>query len=111
VRQRRQKYGIASYEEQLQQAIWTPDAVALLGTDHDRTIADLLKVSVASVKAERKRRGIEAYGKKPVIEWTPDKDSQLGTVSDRELAELWNVSVTTVRNRRVLLEIEAYSDT
>ena len=55
--------------------IFTPEEIALLGTNSDRMIAVKLKVTTAIVSFERRSRGIPKYGAKEKPQKTTNRQA------------------------------------
>lgn len=88
---------------------WTGEALALLGTMPDATLAARLGVHPSAVFFARYRRGIPAYAPRPTLMLSPEQIAQLGTRSDAQLAAQWHVAVSTVRKKRIALGIPIHS--
>lgn len=89
--------------------LWTPRAIARLGTRPDLVVARKIGVSKSLVSKERLRRGIACYWPiRPRIEWSEEMVAVLGTDSDAEVARMLGLPVHAVNYRRRMLGIEPY---
>ncbi|MGP0171251.1 hypothetical protein ACSVIJ_05135 [Pseudomonas sp. NCHU5208] len=95
-----------------QRFTWTAEALALLGTVTDRTVAqrfDILRTSVANKRVEL---GIPAFVSQQRPDkchvWKPAELKQLGTKSDTDLAAELGLGITAVRNKRMSLGIQTF---
>ncbi len=86
---------------------WTPEVIARLGVDNDKTIARSLRLSPSAVAQKRRRLGIprSPASRLNARRWSPDEDALLGTMSDRELGQALGASTDTVKRRRLALGI------
>ncbi len=88
---------------------WTPERDALLGTDHDKVIGQLLGISHTSIRVRRNILNIAPYVKIPSArEWSVDQDALLGTAPDSKLAAQWGIPSKAVRSRRMQKNIPEY---
>ena len=79
---------------------WTSEMVALLGTDYDYVIANILKVPVSRVQRERRKRGIKPFlfnsANPAKIMWNDKvkfiKEGLLNLKSVQEIAEELKIS-------------------
>jgi hypothetical protein len=87
-----------------------PERLArLLGKVPDIDLARRAKLSFATVRNERRRRGIAPFKPlRPPIEWTAEMLALLGQASDVEVAVELGVSKTTVGCKRRWLGISAF---
>jgi hypothetical protein len=90
---------------------WTQALSELLGRIPDAELARRAGVSAATVGAERRRRGIEAFGRAPgpAVGWTSDMIALLGTASDANVAARLSVAPHTVSKKRRLLRIPPFA--
>lgn len=79
---------------------WNQDALALLGTDSDMTIAIKLGVSHSTVMKKRKELGIPACHKAANTIWTPEMDSLVATGTDADVAQQLGLTEYQVMYRR-----------
>lgn len=89
--------------------VWTPEAIALLGTMSDTDVAMKLRIHKAKVKAKRKQLEIPACELRPysrTITWTDEMDALLGVLSDCEIARRYQIATGSVWKRRVRLGIQ-----
>jgi hypothetical protein len=88
---------------------WTPELVALLGKHPDRVVAERAGIAEATVAAERRRRGIEAFEpKRGPFDWTAERIAALGTDTDVNVAARLEACVSTVVRKRLILGIPAF---
>ena len=81
---------------------WTPDMLALLGTDKDAALAERWGTSAKTVSLKRNALGIAAFGH---VLWTDVMLALLGTEVDAELAAQWGISKASVVAKRGALGI------
>ena len=81
---------------------WTPDMLALLGTDKDAVLAECWGTSAKTVSLKRNALGIAAFGH---VLWTDVMLALLGTEVDAELAAQWGISKASVVAKRQELGI------
>jgi hypothetical protein len=79
-------------------SVWTPAALARLGTVPDAELARELGVGAAYVAQRRQRLGLLRHRR-----WTPQEERQLGIAPNRHLAERLGRSLGAVELRRRLL--------
>jgi hypothetical protein len=80
---------------------WTPDRIALLGTDFDPVIAKRLGITKHKVYLQRRRLGI-----KPLeipCKWGETELALLRSHTDQEVAKMTGRSVTEVAAKRLSL--------
>jgi len=90
---------------------WTSEIDALLGTDTDIAVSELVDIPHASIIWRRRKLGIPSFG--PTghpLEWSSEVDALLGESSDRRIAAILGISDQTVRNRRHELGISSYRE-
>jgi hypothetical protein len=93
VRKKRRELNIKSPNPSA--AVWTPAMLARLGTAPDGALAKEWGLTDATVRWQRRRRGIAAYGNRPKYLWTDETLKLLGTMSDRKVAE--KLGITWIR--------------
>lgn len=87
---------------------WTPEELALLGTDTDRKIAAMLDAPEGSVKRQRKELGIPSFKvSKPAPDFSV-ADTLFGRVSDAGVVRITGLSYHLVNQRRRQLGIAAF---
>ena len=111
--------------------VWTPEAIAKLGTMPDAQLAAELGITSKGVAIYRARHGVQRYSPpvdKPAVRpadfgtrvakiaveagrslWTDERVALLGTMPDRLLAEQLDVSKEAVRSARATRKIPPYS--
>jgi len=88
---------------------WTPRLARLLGKQPDHVVAARAGVSVATVAAERKRRGIQVLSRRrPHVQWTEEMIAHLGTAPDRVVASELGLDGSSVTRKRRLLGIAPF---
>lgn len=88
---------------------WTPALLRLLGRMPDVDVASRARVNPATVRLERRRRGIGVFdGRRGVIEWTEPMLSLLGTDTDANVAAELGIHPASVSWRRRRLHIPAF---
>src|SRR5205085_2650098 len=89
---------------------WTPDQVALLGTDHDEAIAKKLGRSRSAVTTQRTSRKIPAYSGWPGggPGWTDEEIALLGTAADAAVAKQVGRTPGAVAQKRAVLGVPAF---
>jgi len=83
---------------------WTDEEIALLGTDTDPKIANIIGVQPHTVFEQRRRLGIPRI----VRRWTEAECKLLGTDSDEDVARKLGRSECSVARRRVQLGIPIF---
>jgi hypothetical protein len=84
--------------------VWTPENVALLGTDTDRAISEKLSVPLHKVMAKRQSSNIDSYNKSAKRKvWTPEMDNVVLQLPVSQAAIQLDMTVTTVNRRRKAL--------
>jgi hypothetical protein len=81
--------------------VWTDEENALIGTQSDAAIANLLNVTEAVVYNQRRRLGIA----RDVQRWTDSEIRLLGSASDGEVGRRLGKSEGAVRRKRLQLKI------
>lgn len=109
---KRRVLGIAPYVEPVQKEppgfTWTTEAVALLGTQSDRRVAQLLGISATSVHNKRRLLGIPSYHPPHKrITWTAEMIGLLGTRTDVDCARRFRMTKDSVKLKRDELGIPA----
>jgi hypothetical protein len=127
VRERRLKMGIPpakpmSKKGKGYKSNWRDEIVSRLGQEPDKSIAESIDMTRASVSKYRQELGIKAYPKNPpysypkeavphnkvnVPQWVIDK---LGTMADSDLAKLSGITHRIIWTRRQELGIPSYSE-
>lgn len=102
---KRRLLGIAPHVEPMQKEqpgfAWTPETVALLGTQSERQIAKRLGISAASVHNKRRELGIRSYRPpQERITWTAEMLALLGAVPDRVIARRFQMTNESVKHKR-----------
>jgi transposase-like protein len=87
---------------------WTPEQLALLGTDHDEAIARRIGRSRSAVTTQRVQRGIPAFsgwtgGGRA---WTAEEVALVGTLPDREVADRIGRTLKAVQNKRASMRLQ-----
>jgi hypothetical protein len=82
---------------------WTPEEVALLGTDIDRVIAGKIGRTRLAVQQKRWNSCMPAYCPPPT--WTSDEIDMLGKYPDSEVSEKTGHSINAVMLKRRKLKI------
>lgn len=84
---------------------WTPEELAMLGTDADPAIAARLGVSLRTVFLKRSGLGIPPATVHPPrprdTRWTADMLALLGTMTDAAVARALNITARVVQRQRV----------
>lgn len=88
---------------------WTTEEEALLGSDFDTVIADLLEVNKDQVTYRRNRLGIDPYRRGTRIQWTQQMLDNLGEISDGDFAEYFEICKMSVYIKRILLSIPTFN--
>jgi hypothetical protein len=93
---------------------WTPERIALLGTEIDKVIAVQLGITVSRVFRKREGLGITAKtfavnGKPSDYEWTPGKLALLGKSSDKVISKMIDAPLTVVKRKRQELKIPQFN--
>lgn len=90
---------------------WAAENMAKLGTAGDYLLAEIFRVPIAEVRAQREARDIPKYDGRlgHQHEWTPEDLELLGTMTDAALATQLNTSFLQVEAKRNQLEIPAYA--
>jgi hypothetical protein len=93
---------------------WTPERIALLGTEIDKVIAVQLGITVSRVFRKREGLGITAKtfavnGKPSDYEWTPGKLALLGKSSDKVISKMIEAPLTVVKRKRQELKISQFN--
>jgi len=83
---------------------WTDEEIALLGTDTDRAIANVLGLPINVVKNKRDRLGISLLAQR----WKEHEIVLLGTASDSELARKLGKSSSAIWRKREQLGIPTF---
>jgi hypothetical protein len=88
---------------------WAAEHLALLGTDHDKVIAQRIGRTRSAVKAKRQHLGIAVYsgwpGHGPA--WTAEEIARLGTDTDAAVARVIGRTTNAVAQKRMKLEVPA----
>ena len=88
---------------------WAAEHLALLGTDHDKVIAQKIGRTRSAVKAKRQHLGIPVYsgwpGHGPA--WTAAEIARLGTDSDAAVARAIGRTTNAVTQKRKKLKVPA----
>lgn len=87
---------------------WTPEAIALLGTDTDKNIAEKLNCNWETVYQRRRELGIESFVKSRAHAKWDEITPLLGTMPDDEVARKFNVGLQSVRLHRLRNGIPNY---
>lgn len=93
---------------------WTPERIALLGTEIDKVIAVQLGITVSRVFRKREGLGITAKtfavnGRPSDYEWTPGKLALLGKSSDKVISNMIDAPLIVVRRKRQELKIPQFN--
>lgn len=90
---------------------WTPEQVAMLGTDTDIKVAEKIGKSRATVVKARQARGIPPFSThlQPKFVWTAEAVAMLGKMRDSALAKLLKVTPSNVAAARRTRSIPRYS--
>lgn len=88
---------------------WTAEEDALLGTDYDTVIADLVGINKDQVTYRRNRLGIDPYRRGTRIQWTQQMLDNLGEISDGDFAEYFEICKLSVYIKRILLSIPTFN--
>jgi hypothetical protein len=90
---------------------WAGENVAKLGTAADYLLAEIFRVPIAEVRAQREVRGIPKYdgGLGSKRAWTPGDLELLGAMTDAAVAAKLGMSVLQVEAKRNHLKISAYA--
>jgi len=83
---------------------WTDEEIALLGTDTDRAIANVLGLPINVVKNKRDRLGISRLSQS----WKEHEIVLLGTAPDSQLARKLGKSSSAIRRKREQLGIPTF---
>jgi len=87
---------------------WTPEALALLGTDIDKNVAAKIGCNLHTIHQKRRELGIPSFnphrGKTNWDEIIP----HLGTMPDDEIARKFSVGIQNVRLHRLRAGIPSY---
>ncbi len=83
---------------------WTEKELALIGTDSDRVVAEVLGLPVNVVKSKRDRLGISLLAQR----WSEEQIALLGTAPDRQLAPTLRKSPSAIQRQREKLGIPAF---
>ena len=96
----------------LERGGWTPDELALLGTDHDKVIAEKLGRTLSAVMSKRVQRKIPAFSGWPgsAPGWTDDEVKLLGTDTDEAVAAKIGRTPSAVAQKRAALTIPTFRD-
>ena len=86
---------------------WTPESIALLGSDTDSQIADMLGISIYCVARKRSSLGIPSYVERnwKRIQWTKRMLAMLGKMQDSQVAAHLRIDANTVMRKRRSLNI------
>jgi hypothetical protein len=88
---------------------WAAEQLALLGTDHDKLIAQKIGRTRSAVKAQRQRLDIPVYsgwpGHGPA--WTAEEIARLGTDTDAAVARTIGRTTNAVAQKRMKLKVPA----
>ena len=91
---------------------WTPEELALLGTDHDEAIAKKVGRTRSAVTSQRTLLKIPAFsgwaGGAPG--WTPEELALLGTDTDEAVAEKIGRTRSAVSQKRAVMKVPAFRD-
>jgi hypothetical protein len=89
-----------------------PDEVALLGTDHDKFVAQKLGRTRSAVTLQRTLQKIRAFSGSPEggRAWTNEELALLGTDTDQAVAERIVRTRTAVAQKRAALKVPAFRD-
>jgi hypothetical protein len=89
---------------------WAAEQVALLGTDHDKVIAQKLGRTVAAVTSQRTLRKIPAFSGNPGggPAWTAEELALLGTGTDEAVAEKIGRTTGAVAQKRAALAVPRF---
>ena len=89
--------------------VWTPDAIALLGTTPDQAIADQFSLTYKQVYQKRTELGIQAHQfRRKNFGWSPEQLALLGTAMDSVLAKQFDVPARVVSTKRRKLNIPPF---
>lgn len=90
---------------------WSDELVELLGKVTDTRVAELAGVSLTTVRAERRRRGIPSFDRRrPAFTWTPESVAMLGRDTDANVAAELDVHPCTVARERRIRGIPSFTD-
>jgi len=92
-------YGLPSHRK------WSDEQIALLGTDSDRAIAQVLGLTTNVVKYQRERLGISRISRR----WSDEALALLGRVPDSELARKLGKSASAIWRKREQLGIPPFA--
>lgn len=87
--------------------IWTPDAIAKLGTISDSMLAAILRVNSFEVRARREALGVprRVLRHPHTREWTADELALIGSMTDTDIAKKLGISRAQVEVRRKTMGI------
>lgn len=85
---------------------WSEEHLALLGTDYDKNIAQILNCDTTVVTRKRQDLEIPAF---KITKWNPEWNSLLGKLSDRQLSKDLKVSRSVIAKKRQSLGIPPLS--
>lgn len=114
VMKERRRRGIAPFQPTSEPVEWTEDMIALLGTETDADVAELLGIGESSVRLKRRLLHIEAFGDtahgRAKVTWTQEHLDLLGRVPDAVLAARMGISGSTVWMKRHLAGIPPFRE-
>jgi hypothetical protein len=110
VAKERRRRGIPPCQRKRPAIEWTPEMVAVLGTDSDPNVGAMLRIPPWSVRRKRTLLGIPPYtpppaGANPGHDWSPREIALLGTMPDQKLADRLGIGVGAVAHKRQVLHI------
>ena len=87
---------------------WPADQLALLGTDSDKRVAELLGRPIGTVVSMRRAKGIPALNEQRQRKWTKKELALLGTMRDADVARLTGRDSYSVHQARITHKIESW---
>ena len=87
---------------------WPPEHLALLGTDSDKRVAELIGRPVGTVVSMRRTKGIPALHEQRQRKWTKKELALLGTMRDADVARLTSRDSYSVHQARLTHKIESW---
>jgi hypothetical protein len=91
---------------------WTAEQIALLGTDHDKVVAEKLGRTTSAVTSQRTLRKIPAFSGSPGggRAWTDEELALLGTDTDAAVAARTGRTRTAVSQKRAARKVPTFRD-
>lgn len=90
--------------------IWTPEAIAKLGTISDSLLCAILRIPSQQVRAKRESMGIPRFSlpHPQIRKWTAEEIALIGTMPDSEVARKLGISRSQVEVRRKKMGIPRF---